>query len=66
MSPGQYVLGRRLELAKRLVLTTDLSVWNIAWSAGFENISHFRRQFRSHIGFLPGELRRATGRHQAR
>ncbi|OEO31007.1 hypothetical protein VW23_018115 [Devosia insulae DS-56] len=60
LSPGQYVLGRRLELAKRLVLTTDLSVWNIAWSVGFENISHFRRQFRSHLGFLPGELRRAT------
>ena len=59
LSPGQYVLGRRLELAKRLVLTTDLSVWDIAWSVGFENISHFRRQFRGHLGFLPGELRRA-------
>jgi AraC family transcriptional regulator len=60
MSPGEYVLSRRLELAKRLVLTTDLSVWNIGWSVGFENISHFRRKFRSHVGFLPGELRRAT------
>jgi len=66
LTPGQYVLGRRLELAKRLVLTTDQPVWNIAWSAGFENISHFRRQFRSHIGFLPGELRHATGRRRPR
>ncbi|HEV7252063.1 MAG TPA: AraC family transcriptional regulator [Mesorhizobium sp.] len=60
VSPGQYVLGRRLEFAKRLVMTTELPVWDIAWSAGFENISHFRRQFRHHVGLLPGELRRAT------
>lgn len=64
LAPGQYVLGRRLELAKRMVLTTDQSVWNIGWSVGFENISHFRRQFRNHIGFLPGELRRATGQRE--
>ncbi len=64
LSPGQYVLERRLELAKRLVLTTDLPVWNIAWSVGFENISHFRRQFRTHLGFLPGELRSATSKFQ--
>ncbi len=60
VSPGRYVLGRRLEFAKRLVMTTQLPVWDVAWSAGFENISHFRRQFRSHVGLLPGELRRAT------
>jgi AraC family transcriptional regulator len=59
LSPGQYVLRRRLELAKRLVMTTELPVWNVAWSAGFENISHFRRQFRHHVGLLPGELRSA-------
>jgi transcriptional regulator GlxA family with amidase domain len=32
----------------------------IAWSAGFENISHFRRQFAAKIGVLPGVLRQTT------
>ena len=32
----------------------------IAWSAGFENVSHFRRQFAAQIGVLPGALRAAT------
>jgi AraC family transcriptional regulator len=62
LAPHQYVLARRVELAKRLVLTTRLAVQEIAWDAGFENLSHFRRQFVAQVGVLPGELRRATAR----
>ena len=61
LAPHQYVLARRIELAKRLTVTTRLPVQEIAWSAGFENISHFRRQFAAQVGVLPGDLRRATG-----
>lgn len=60
LAPHQYVLARRMELCKRLILTTALPVQEIAWSAGFENISHFRRQFAAQIGVLPGVLRQAT------
>lgn len=62
ISPGQYVLGRRIELAKRLLMSTDASVEVIAWSLGFQNMSHFRRQFRSIVGILPGELREIASR----
>ena len=60
--PHQYVLARRIELAKRLIMTTHRSVQQVAWSVGFENISHFRRQFAAQIGVVPGALRRATRR----
>ena len=60
LAPHQYVLARRIDLAKRLVLTTAEPVQEIAWSAGFENVSHFRRQFAAQIGVLPGALRTAT------
>ena len=60
LAPHQYVLARRIELAKRLVVTTGEPVQDIAWSAGFENLSHFRRQFAAQIGVLPGALRQAT------
>ena len=60
LAPHQYVLARRIELAKRLVVTTREPVQEIAWSAGFENLSHFRRQFAAQLGVLPGALRQAT------
>lgn len=62
LAPHQYVLARRIELAKRLIMTTHRSVQEVAWSVGFENISHFRRQFAAQIGVVPGALRRATRR----
>ena len=60
LAPHQYVLARRIELAKRLIMTTSQSVVEVAWSVGFENISHFRRQFVAQVGVVPGVLRRAT------
>jgi AraC family transcriptional regulator len=64
LAPHQYVIARRMELAKRLVLTTTLNVAEIAWSIGYENISHFRRLFALHIGVTPGVIRRAVGIQQ--
>lgn len=60
LAPHQYVLARRIDRAKRLLLTTDLSVQEIAWKIGFENINHFRRQFRAQFGIPPGDLRAAV------
>lgn len=60
LAPHQYVLARRIELAKRLIITSRQSVQEVAWSVGFENISHFRRQFAAQVGVVPGVLRRAT------
>jgi AraC family transcriptional regulator len=60
LAPYQYALTRRMELAKRLLMTTQRSVRDIACDIGFENQSHFRRQFRAHVGVLPGVLREAT------
>jgi AraC family transcriptional regulator len=59
LAPHQYVLARRIDRAKRLLLTTSLAVQDIAWKIGFENINHFRRQFRVQFGVSPGELRAA-------
>ena len=60
LAPHQYVLARRMELAKRLLLTTTLNVAEVAWSIGYENISHFRRVFALHIGVTPGVIRRTA------
>ncbi len=59
LAPHQYVLARRIDLAKRRLVTSKAPVREIGWSVGFENISHFRRQFASQIGVVPGDLRKA-------
>jgi AraC family transcriptional regulator len=59
-APHQYVLARRIDWAKRQIMTTNSSIKDVAWAIGFENLSHFRRQFAKHVGVLPGSLRAAT------
>lgn len=58
LTPTDYVNHIRLNHAKNLLLTTSLSIIDIALGAGFQNISHFNHLFRRHFGMAPGELRR--------
>jgi AraC family transcriptional regulator len=60
LAPHKYVLARKIERAKQQLMTTDRTVGEIATSLGFENLHHFRRQFRSQLGILPGALRDVT------
>lgn len=62
LAPHQFVIARRIERAKHLIMTTFMPVQDVAWSVGFENLSHFRRQFAAQTGLLPGELRDSTRR----
>jgi AraC family transcriptional regulator len=57
LAPYQYVLKRRLEHAKNLLLTTKLSVREIGWSLGVDNLSHFRRKFIEQFGVRPSAVR---------
>lgn len=63
LAPHQYVLARRIEWAKRQLIHGDAPVHQVAWTVGFENVGHFRRQFAAHVGVLPGALRAATRQH---
>jgi AraC-like DNA-binding protein len=38
LSPHQYVQARRIELAKRSIMTSSQPVVEVAWSIRFENI----------------------------
>ncbi len=45
--------------AKRLLSTTSLSVSEIAYSLGFDNVSYFISVFRKHTGMTPNAYRKA-------
>ncbi|MBR0893796.1 helix-turn-helix transcriptional regulator [Bradyrhizobium tropiciagri] len=56
-SPHRYVLGLRIEQAKRSLGETDESVTSIALATGFSNAQHFSSTFRQASGVSPSVFR---------
>ena len=59
-TPHQYLLTRRLERARHLLRTTDLSVAGICLEVGFTSVGSFTTTFRRRVGVSPTEYRRAN------
>ncbi|MEG3845287.1 AraC family transcriptional regulator, partial [Microcoleus sp. herbarium14] len=47
ISPWQYVIGQRVERAKKLLKNRELSISEVAFACGFSNQSHLNKHFRS-------------------
>src|SRR5262245_6899925 len=61
LPPHQYVIARRVERAKQLLLTgSDFSMAEVAASAGFSDQSQFSHHFKRLIGVTPGQFRRSA------
>ena len=58
LPPHQWLLRQRVEAAKRLMAVRDLSLSEVAISAGFAHQSHFTRVFSAVVGVSPGAWRR--------
>ena len=56
--PHAYVIKRRIERAKTLMLTTPESLSQIAFACGLADQAHFCRCFRQVMGLTPGAWRR--------
>jgi AraC family transcriptional regulator len=52
-SPRAYIINRRVEEAKRLMVTTDLRLSQIALECGFADQAHLSRLFRRLVGISP-------------
>jgi transcriptional regulator GlxA family with amidase domain len=61
MSPGRYLRHRRLERARLLLQSTYLSVRQVMAAVGFNDPSHFSRDFRRAYGASPRAWRARTG-----
>ena len=55
----QYLLRRRVERARQMLLSTDLPMDQLAQQLGFYDASHFIRKFREITGESPARYRRA-------
>jgi AraC-like DNA-binding protein len=57
MTAGEYLQQRRLERARSLLETTDLTIQRVGVVCGFPQAAHFNRAFRQHTGLTPGAYR---------
>ena len=58
MSAKEYVLGIRINKAKELLTSTDMSVAEIGYCCGLLNPNYFTRIFRKTVGLTPCEFRK--------
>lgn len=58
LTPHQYVVLRRVERARKLLSSTQLSVGEVASAVGFTHQSHLALHVRRHFGVVPSALRR--------
>ncbi|WP_201376180.1 helix-turn-helix domain-containing protein, partial [Ktedonobacter robiniae] len=56
--PSVYLAAIRLQQAKRLLLTTDLSVTDICFDVGYTSLGTFTTRFTQFVGLTPTNLRR--------
>jgi AraC family transcriptional regulator len=60
LSPHQYIMRKRIELARRLLTASNQPLADIAVQSGFASQSHMTVAFTRDQGATPGEVRRAA------
>jgi transcriptional regulator of acetoin/glycerol metabolism len=61
MPPHRWILVRRVERAKTLLLDPGLAVTEVAFAVGFSSSSHLSSAFRRVVGSTPSEFKAAAG-----
>jgi len=58
---GRYILQNRLRLSRNMLIKTSAQthkINQIAYHCGFQDMSHFSREFKKHYGVSPGNIRK--------
>lgn len=65
LSPKQYIVMVLMQKARSLLLSTEMSIQEIATAIGYDDVCYFSRIFKSHVGGSPLGFRQAA-RDEAR
>lgn len=57
-SPVEYLNTYRIEKAARKLITSDISVTDVAFACGFNDLSYFIKTFKTYKGVTPAKFRR--------
>lgn len=58
----RFLISRRLQQAKTLLLESNETVASVAMRAGYADLRHFNRLFKEEFGQTPGEFRKTRSR----
>ena len=59
VSPNSYRIEKRMEIACEMLVSTDLSVEQVACASGYSDPLYFSRAFKKHMGQSPTEYRKS-------
>lgn len=62
VTPTHFLSALRLQAAKRLLLTTSLSVIDVCFEAGYNSLGSFTTRFTQLVGVPPNRLRKLGGK----
>ncbi len=60
MTLQRYLLSRRIEMARNLLLSTELAVKAVGWECGIPDQQYFNKQFRRICGMSPSQFRQGA------
>ena len=60
-SPGEYLTQLRLTRAKELLRSTNLSISEVCYQVGYQDIRTFNRVFKRVAALRPGEFKKLYG-----
>lgn len=58
-TPGDFYRGLRLDHARNLLSTTEMTLIEVAVACGFSTVAHFSKSFRARFGVAPTKFNRA-------
>lgn len=61
----EYILRKRMEFAKELLINSQMPITSIGYEAGFKDPSYFARAFKQCTGYTPSECRSGTRPREA-
>jgi len=53
-----YLIGYRIKMAKKMLITTDEAISTVAWKSGFPSPAYFTKQFKAQTGITPKAYRK--------
>ena len=59
-APANYIRNLRLQKAKELLETSDLTISEVAYKSGFQTINHFTKVFKEQYGIPPSVYRQSN------
>lgn len=57
-SIANYIILQKIERAKQLILTNELTITEIAWKLNYSSVAHFSNQFKGATGLTPSAFQR--------